>query len=764
MMLYSMMGFSQEKVTLSGHIRDASSGEELINASLYIPNIQEGTVSNVYGFYSITVEKGEYDINFSYVGYADESKQLSLQENTVMDIELSTAGLFMEELVISAKAENERVEEVQMSKVNVDIAALKKMPALMGEVDIIKGIQFLPGVATAGEGSSGFYVRGGNVDQNLILLDEAPVYNASHLLGFFSVFNADAIKDVQFYKGAMPARYGGRLSSVVDVRMKDGNSKKFSGSAGIGLISSRLNLESPIGKKGSAMFAARRTYADLFLPLSRDTTIHDNRLYFYDLNGKVNFDLGEKDRLFLSLYTGNDLMGQGEEFAINYGNRTATLRWNHLFSPKLFSNLSIYASDYDYALNQTGGVEGFEWTSQLIDYGVKYDLVHYLNPKNTLRYGLASTLHTLDPGTAKGTGESIFDILEIQRGRALENGVYVSHELEVNDAIKINYGLRVSNLLNLGKQTVYNYNEDYEYVDSTDYEKNEVYQSYANLEPRFGMRYRLNTSNSLKFSYNRTSQYIHLASNTTTASPLDVWFLSSPNIKPQTADQWALGYFKNIEGNDYELSAEVYYKQFYNAVDFKDYAQLLLNQRLEGELRIGKARSMGLELLLQKNTGKLTGWIAYTLGKTQKKIDEINNGGWYSAKYDRTHDLAIIASYDLTKKWNISGNWVYQTGNAVTFPTGKYYQFGKPIPIYSDRNGERMPAYHRLDLAATYNPTKKLFGKIDQSLNISVYNAYARKNAFSFEFSQDAQNPEISSATKIYLFSIIPAFTYNLKF
>ncbi len=759
-----MMGFSQEKVTLSGHIRDASSGEELINASLYIPNIQEGTVSNVYGFYSITVEKGEYDINFSYVGYADESKQLSLQENTVMDIELSTAGLFMEELVISAKAENERVEEVQMSKVNVDIAALKKMPALMGEVDIIKGIQFLPGVATAGEGSSGFYVRGGNVDQNLILLDEAPVYNASHLLGFFSVFNADAIKDVQFYKGAMPARYGGRLSSVVDVRMKDGNSKKFSGSAGIGLISSRLNLESPIGKKGSAMFAARRTYADLFLPLSRDTTIHDNRLYFYDLNGKVNFDLGEKDRLFLSLYTGNDLMGQGEEFAINYGNRTATLRWNHLFSPKLFSNLSIYASDYDYALNQTGGVEGFEWTSQLIDYGVKYDLVHYLNPKNTLRYGLASTLHTLDPGTAKGTGESIFDILEIQRGRALENGVYVSHELEVNDAIKINYGLRVSNLLNLGKQTVYNYNEDYEYVDSTDYEKNEVYQSYANLEPRFGMRYRLNTSNSLKFSYNRTSQYIHLASNTTTASPLDVWFLSSPNIKPQTADQWALGYFKNIEGNDYELSAEVYYKQFYNAVDFKDYAQLLLNQRLEGELRIGKARSMGLELLLQKNTGKLTGWIAYTLGKTQKKIDEINNGGWYSAKYDRTHDLAIIASYDLTKKWNISGNWVYQTGNAVTFPTGKYYQFGKPIPIYSDRNGERMPAYHRLDLAATYNPTKKLFGKIDQSLNISVYNAYARKNAFSFEFSQDAQNPEISSATKIYLFSIIPAFTYNLKF
>lgn len=764
MLFFNQNGFCQtvEDYTLSGYVRDAETGEELINATVSVEGLSIGVVTNLYGYYSITLSEGSYTFTYSYLGFQDTKKTIEFIENKTLDIELATASQMIEELIVTAESQAENVEEVGMSRVDIDIQAVKKMPALLGEVDLIKSLQFLPGVATVGEGTSGFYVRGGNVDQNLILLDEAPVYNASHLLGFFSVFNPDAIKDIQFYKGAMPAEYGGRLSSVVDIRMKEGNSKKFGGSAGIGTISSRLTLEAPIGKNGSFMVAGRRTYADLFLKLSSNPDVKNNRLYFYDLNAKFNYRLGDKDRIFLSAYTGRDVLAD-DGFSIDWGNKTGTFRWNHLFSQKLFSNLTMFVTDYDYNLGFPDGIDAFEWKSNLNDFGFKYDLGAYLNPRNTLKFGVHSTLHKIKPGNAQGLGESIIGEFNLEENQSLENAAYVSHEYKLNERIKFNYGLRFSSLHNMGPQTVYNYDDQFELIDTTAESKG-FFNSFYNFEPRFGLRYTLNSESSLKLSYNRTAQYIHLASNTTSATPLDVWFMSSPNVKPQLADQLALGYFHNLKDNTIEASVELYYKKFRNSIDFKDHAQLLLNKELEGELRFGEARSYGLEVLLQKNTGRFTGWISYTLARTEKKIEEINEGNWYKSKYDKVHDFAIIASYKLTDRIDLSANWIYQTGNAVTFPTGKYEQYGRTIPVYSERNGERMPAYHRLDLASTFHLKNKLFKKAEQNLVLSVYNAYGRKNAFSINFKDSETEPGVTVAEKTYLFSFIPSLTYNVKF
>lgn len=758
-----------QKHTISGYIKDASNGEALIGANVYVKEIASGTVTNTYGFYSITLEEGAYNLTFSYLGFDDIEKPLSLKENIKLEIELGTSSVMIEEVVISAKKEDldANVESAEMSKVELDIETIQKMPALMGEVDIIKAIQLLPGVATVGEGTSGFYVRGGNVDQNLVLLDEAPVYNASHLLGFFSVFNPDAIKDMQLYKGAMPAEFGGRLSSVVDIQMKEGNSKEFDAKAGIGSVSSRLTLESPLGENGSVMVSGRRTYVDLFLGLSKDSTINENKLFFHDLNAKMNFTLSEKDRLYLSAYTGRDAFKQGSQFNTDWGNTTTTLRWNHLFSPKLFSNLTAYFSDYNYLLSaQEEDSFEFKWTSDLKDYGLKYDFGFYASPSSTIKFGVQSILHNIKPGIAKATSATEIELgtLEVENTRSLENAIYVAHELSIGDALKVNYGARVSGILNLGPGDVFTYNENFKVRDTTTYTKNEVYNTYYNFEPRFGLKYSLGNSSSIKASYNRTAQYIQLASNSTSSSPLDVWFPSSPTVQPQTANQYAVGFFKNFQDNAIEASAELYYKNFSNSIDFKDNAQLLLNPKLEGELRFGEARAYGLELFLQKNVGKLTGWVSYTLSKSEKKIDGINNGNWYNAKYDKTHDFAVVASYDINDRWNVSGNFIFATGSAVTFPTGKFNHLGRSIPIYSERNAERMPAYHRMDISATWNLKKKWFKKGDQSLLFSVYNVYARKNAFSINFKEDPENADQTIAEKTYLFGILPSVTWNVEF
>ena len=760
-----MLGQDKMDYTISGQIQDGTSGEDLISATVFVPELGLGTTSNEYGFYSLTLPEGTYTLKYEYLGYLEVQKVIDLKSDQKMNIELTVEGAVLEELIVTAEEKDEIVNDVSMSKVKLNIETIKKIPTLFGEVDVIKAIQLLPGVATVGEGGSGFYVRGGNVDQNLILLDEAPVYNASHFLGFFSVFNADAIKDMQFYKGAIPASYGGRLSSVIDIRMKDGNSKKFSGSAGLGMIASRLNLEGPIGDKASFMVAGRRTYADLFLRLSKDTTINQNILYFYDLNAKFNYKINENNRIFLSGYSGEDKFGQKNDFQSAYGNRTLTLRWNHLFSQKVFSNLTVYSSSYKYNLGLDGGSEGFDWNSQLVDNGLKYDLGIYMSPRSTLKLGMEGIEHKIDPGKIRGIGsESIFNNIDLKESRALEVAGYISHEYDITNNLRINYGLRYSRNMNMGPDTIYNYNDQYELVDTTIHSGKGVYNTYDNFEPRVGLRYNLNSNTSIKASYNRTAQYIHQATNTTSASPLDVWFLSNPNIKPQLADQFAVGLFKTFGNeNDIEASIEGYYKTFKNALDFKDHAQLLLNDNLDGELRFGKAKSYGLELLVRKNKGALTGWIAYTLSKTEKEIERINGGNPYSAKYDHTHDIALVANYELSDLWSISGSWVYKTGAAVTLPTGKYFHLGQVVPVYSERNGERMPAYHRLDLSATKKLNKKLFNTFESSMVFSIYNAYARKNPYSINFRKNDESGKVQ-AEKTYLFSIIPSFTYNLKF
>jgi len=571
---------------------------------------------------------------------------------------------------------------------------------------------------------------------------------------------------MQLYKGAIPAEYGGRLSSVVDIKMKEGNSKSFAGKAGVGTIASRLTLESPLGDRGSVMLSGRRTYLDMFLAFSRDTSIRENKIYFYDLNTKVNYRLNDKNRIFLSAYTGKDVFRDGGSFNTNWGNSTTTIRWNHLFSPKLFSNLTAYYSDYNYALSAKEE-DSFEfiWESDLNDVGLKYDFGYYANPTTTVKFGVQSIFHKIKPGIAQAKGSEIeLGSLEIENNKSLETAIYVAQEQKIGSKLKLEGGLRLSALHNLGPGDVFTYNEAYQVIDTTTYKKNEVYNSYFNLEPRLGIKYTLGNSSSIKLSYNRTAQYIQLASNSTSSSPLDVWFPSSQTVKPQQANQIAAGFFKNFLDNNLETSVEVYYKTFSNAIDFKDHAQLLLNPQLEGELRFGEARAYGLEFFFQKNIGRLTGWLSYTLSRSEKKIEGINSGNWYNAKFDKTHDISLVSSYNLNKKWILSANWVYSTGNAVTLPTGKYESLGRTIPIYSERNGERMPSYHRLDFSATWKLNSLFFKKAENNVVFSIYNVYNRKNAFSINFRDSDTEPGTKIAEKTYLFGILPAITWNIEF
>jgi len=636
----------------------------------------------------------------------------------------------------------------------------------MGEVDVIKAIQLLPGVQASSEGASGFSVRGGNPDQNLILMDEATVYNASHLMGFFSVFNNDAIKDVTLYKGDIPADYGGRLSSLLDVRMKEGNLKKFSGSGGIGTISSRLTLEGPIIKdKTSFLVAGRRTYADLFLPFAKDPDVRDNTLFFYDLNLKLNHIFNEKNRLFLSSYLGQDVYAN--PFAkMAFGNQTYTLRWNHLFSARIFSNFTLLHSRYQYELGTPeGDANSFTWRSKMKDYSAKADLNYYITPEYTLKFGLISTFHDFEPGSAFGTGEgSLFTEFILPTNYALENGVYVSAEQSAGERWNLRYGLRFSSFHNVGPGTIYNFDDDYQPIDSTVHGSGEVYNHFMGLEPRVAVSFMINDVSSVKSSYSRTRQYVHLAQNSTAGTPLDVWFPSTPNVNPQISDQVAIGYFRNLFNNRLEASVEAYYKEMSNAIDFKDHANLLLNRFMEGEIRIGEATSYGLEFLLRKNDGRLNGWISYTYSKTTREVPEINDGNPYSAPYDKPHDIAVVGNFEISNRLWVSANWVYSTGLPVTFPTGRFEYMGNIAPVYSNRNAYRMPDYHRLDVSISFGSKPKLDRKWHWDLNLSVYNAYGRKNAWAINFVQDDEDPSTTHAEMTYLFPIIPALTWNFRF
>jgi len=763
---------NKKKVTLSGYLKDANNGEGLIGASVFVKEQKNGAVTNTYGFYSLSLPPGKYTLSFSYIGYVTQTQVVDLQANKTINLELNEEVSQTDEVVITAEKLDKNVQSMQMSVQKLSAKQIKAIPTFGGESDIIKVLQMTPGIQSVGEGTTGLFVRGGSADQNLILLDQAPVYNANHFLGFFSVFNSDAIKDVEVYKGGMPARYGGRLASVVDIKMNEGNNKSFSGSGGIGLISSRLTLEGPLAKdKASFIVSGRRTYADLFLRLSNDDEIRDNRLYFYDLNAKTNVTLGKNDRLFLSGYFGKDVLNVGNNFGFSWGNATSTLRWNHIFNSKLFLSTTLLYSQFNYGLFVEEGVQNLEWSSSLQNVSGKFDFSYFLSPQLQIDFGYHNIYHTFSPGKLEPRGEnSIFKGLEVPQKYALEQAGYISIDHQLSPSFSLQYGVRYSAFTNMGKDRIFTYETNSQgrptVVDTTHYASGEFYNTYHGIEPRLGARLLLSKTSSLKASYNRTRQYIHLASNSSAGFPSDVWVPSDPHIKPQIGDQVALGYFRNFKNNMYEFSVEAYYKWMENQIDFKDNADLLLNEAISQELRIGTAWAAGVEFMLRKNKGKTTGWISYTLSKTERQIEGINNGQPYAPRHDRRHNINLIVNHQLTKRLSLAANFTYATGAAVTMPAGRYELDGKTVPYYTERNGYRMPAYHRMDLSLTWKrPEKRLFGKKFQGeWNISIYNVYARQNPFSIQFSESEQNPGETQAEMVYLFGIIPSVSYNFKF
>ncbi|BAX81038.1 TonB-dependent receptor [Labilibaculum antarcticum] len=756
----------KKTVTISGYIRDKKTGEDLIGASCYITELKQGTVANSYGFYSLSIPSGYYTVSYSFMGTKTQTKVAEITEDQNTNIELGPDNLQIKEVIVRADGGSQNVERAEMSVIKLPISTIKRLPALMGEIDLIKTVQMLPGVKPASEGSTGFSVRGGNPDQNLLLLDEAPVYNAAHLLGFFSIFNGDALSDLKLYKGDIPASVGGRLSSLLDIRMKNGNTKKFSGNGGIGTVSSRLTLEGPIGKneKTSFLLSGRRSYADLFLKLSSNEDVNDNTVYFYDVNAKINHRFNDKNRLFISSYTGKDKF-ESKDNGLNFGNQTATIRWNHLFSNKLFLNTTLLYSKYYYELSNKLGTDAFKWESNLEDYSTKLDFNYFLNLNNTIKFGGIVTYHQFEPGHAYGLGEqSLFTDYKVNESNALESGLYASNEQKIGDRLTLKYGLRFSMFNNVGEGTVYNIDDNYNIDGSTTYKKGDVFNTYTNFEPRLGLKYTLSPVSSVKASYTRTAQYMQLTQNSTGGMPLDVWFPSSPNVKPQKSDQFALGYFRNFSDNIIEMSLEGYYKKLQNTIDFKDFADLLLNKELEAELRFGSAKAYGFEFMTNLNFNRLQGWFGYTWSRTKRTIKGINNGNSYRSPYDVPHDFKAILSYQLTKRTTISANFKYSTGAPVTYPVGRTEYQGAFIKVYSERNSYRLPDNHRLDLALTVKGKKKPNQKWEGEWNFSLYNAYGRKNPWYISFVQDEDNPNVMKAEKTYLFTFVPSVTYNFKF
>ena len=755
--------FSQ-KVTLSGYIKDKNTGEELIGATVSIDELHVGVSTNVYGFYSLTVVPGNYTVSYSYIGYTVQKEKMNLTKTIAFNIELPPLTTEIQEVVVSAEAANKNVTSTEMSTTKLDMREVKSLPVLFGEQDVIKTLQLTPGVKPAGEGNSGFYVRGGSTDQNLIILDEAPVYNASHVFGFLSVFNTEAIKDVKLYKGNMPADYGGRLSSVLDIKMKEGNMKEYHGVGSIGTIAAKLEVEGPIKKDtGSFMVSARRTYFDaLFLPFATDTLFDGAKLYFYDLNVKTNYKLSDKDRLFLSGYFGKDILSIKNVMGTDWGNTTATIRWNHLFNEKLFLNSTALFSNYKYNIGFNIGTTTATMTSSIRDYSVKEDFQYYLNTNNTITFGVNSIYHKFSPGEMEANIAG-FAGFKLPKKYALESALYFANDQTLTDRFKLNYGFRISNFTLAGPFTSNVYLSNGTLGEPTIYKDREIVSSYFGLEPRLSGTYKLDEFSSLKGSYSRTEQYMHLLQNSSTGTPFDYWIPSTDKVKPEYANQGSIGYFRNIKDNMFESSVEVYYKQMNNQVDYKSGTQIMLNEHIERDLLYGIGQSYGAEFQIRKKSGDLTGWIGYTLSKTQKKFDKIDKGAWFNAKQDRTHDIQVVAVYQLNKKLSLSGAWIYYTGDAITWPTGIYSVDGKFLESYSQRNANRLPDYHRLDLGLNYT---KITPKGHKSIfNISIYNAYAKKNPYMITFEQDKNDPRRKKAMAVYLFPIpIPAISYTYEF
>ena len=759
------------RFTVSGNITDSASGEDMTGASVYVEELKTGTSANAYGFYSISIPAGKYSLMVTFMGYEPYRQTIDLTNDIRLNIKLTQISSEIAEVVVSTERHNVNVSRTEMSVEKISVQTLKRIPALMGEVDVIKAIQLLPGVQSTAEGSSGFSVRGGSHDQNLIILDEATIYNVSHLMGFFSIFNSDAIKDVKLYKGDIPASFGGRLSSLLDIRSKDGNNQHFAATGGIGTISSRLTLEGPLfSDRLSYLVSGRRTYADIFLAFADDKNIKKSSLYFYDLNTKINYRINDNNRVFFSAYSGHDHLGLSF-FGMNFGNKTVTARWNHLFSPKLFLNFTLIGNFYDYYMKMELNRQiAMEWKSKLQDYGFKGDFSSFLNPNNHIKFGYQLTHHTFIPGEGGGIGtQSVIEKFLTPHQFALEHNVYATGETKVgtkhvSPQLTVKYGLRYTLFQNIGNDRLTYQLENYAVTDSAVYSRGAVYHSTGRLEPRLGMVYGFDEANSVKASYSRTAQFIQLASNSAAGSPLDIWFSTTQNVKPQLCDQFAVGYFRNFRNDMFETSVEVYYKKMSNVIDFKDHADLVGNTDLERELRFGSGLSYGVELMIRKNEGKLNGWVSYTLSRARRTIDEINDGNEYRSPFDKPNNISVVLNYKLSRQWIISANWVYASGTPVTYPTGRFRAGEKYIPIYSDRNACRYPDYHRLDLSATWSFKGNEKRRFKSELNFSLYNAYGRHNTWTVTFEEDMYDPDKTYAQKMYLFSFVPSVTYNFKF
>jgi len=748
---------AQQNFVLSGSVKDKQTGESLIKAVVRIQELPNaGIISNEYGFYSLTLPKGNYAVMVSQVGYETLVQKIKLDSSQAINFYLLTKNV-LKEVVVESSRKNDNLTKAQMGTETINMSSISKVPVIFGEKDLLKTIQLLPGVKSAGEGNSGFFVRGGGADQNLILLDEAPVYNATHLLGFFSTFNSDAIKDATIIKGNSSSQYGGRLSSVLDVKMKEGNNQDYTVNGGIGLISSKVSVEGPLQKnKSSFILSGRRTYADVFLKATEK--FKDNILYFYDLNAKANYQINAKNKVYISGYFGRDELGLGQDFGIDWGNKTGTIRWNKIISNKLFLNTSFIYSDYNYNVKLKNGETNFNINSEIKDVNLKQDYTFYANTQNTLRFGFNTILHNIKPSTFSGT---VINSVAKTGRNGLENAVYLTNNYKATNQLTIDYGMRLS-MYSLMGGDVYNIYQNGVVRSSIKLAPSSFGKTYINPEPRITTNFRIDDEKSIKAGYARNVQHLHLLSNSVASSPSDQWIGNSYNIKPEIADQLSVGYVTKLFKNNFEFTTEAYYKHLQNQIDYKDGAEINTVSDVESVLLYGIGRAYGLELLLKKKEGRLTGWIGYTLSKTERKIDGINEGKWYNARQDRTHDISVVGIYDLNDRWSISGVFVYNTGDAVTYPTGKYNLQGQTLYQYAARNANRMPSYHRLDFSATYekNKTKRRHG----SWNFSLYNVYGRENAYRISFKDDPNDPSRTQIIRTALFKWVPSVTYQFKF
>lgn len=770
---------SAQKHTVYGYIQDKLSGEKLIGATVSALDGSAGTVSNNYGFYSLTLPKGKQVIKYTYVGYQSVTKTIVLLHDSVIDIELENENAKLSEVTVTA-SKNNKVVNNGMGSQSLNMAAIKQMPATMGEPDLVKSLQLLPGIQATNEGTTNLSVRGGSFDQNLFLLDDAPVYNPSHALGFFSVFNSDAIKSVKIYKGSFPARYGGRLSSVVDIHMKEGNNKQLSYSGGVGLIASRLTIEGPLVKdKASFIVSGRYSYAGLtangagLLGQSlrignlRDFSAN-NEINFYDLNAKLNYKLNDRNHLFLSAYSGADhfyYYAIDDNSSMDWGNITGTARWNHIFNSKLFANTMFVFSKYNYSYILKDDARHFKWSSSLQEMDIKTDFDYFPNPDNHIKFGVSAENHNYSPGQVKPRDKtSITKPFTLDSQRAIISAAYLNNEQRVSDRIGLDYGLRYSAFFLMGESTVYSYSPEMEVMDSVNYSNGELVKFYHSLEPRVSMRYQLNQNSSLKVSWSKTVQFQHLLGNSAVGLPSDVWVPASSSIKPQSARQFAMGYYRTFDSNRYEFSTEAYYRKMYHVIDYRDNADLFLNPHVETQVLSGKGQSYGLEFYLEKKIGKLTGWLSYTLSRTTRQIDGINNNRAYPATYDKRHNLSLLANYQLSGTWSVSSIFKFTSGGYATIPEGTFNYYGAAFNYYSSRNGYQLPSYHRLDLSFNYQSRKNEHRKWKTEWNFGIYNVYDRKNMFALFIKQDDTEIYSSRAYKMYLYGITPFITFNFKF